>query len=150
MKIGEYLLSDGKITEDQLQDALLVQSISDMNIGEILIEKGYATDLDVAKALANQSGHGFLEEINELDISVNEKLSAGFLYEIPAVAIKRFSGNYIVCSGISSSLSEKLALDGMLKDYKIVISTKNKIYEALNKIFISAGAISEKDILKRQ
>ena len=39
-RIGQYLLSRGSITPDQLQNALGEQEISGLNLGEILVESG--------------------------------------------------------------------------------------------------------------
>lgn len=43
LRLGELLVSTGRIDRGQLDDALLRQKNSDKNIGEILLEAGYAT-----------------------------------------------------------------------------------------------------------
>jgi hypothetical protein len=43
LRLGELLVSTGRIAREQLEDALLKQKQSDKNIGEILLEAGYAT-----------------------------------------------------------------------------------------------------------
>ena len=43
LRLGELLVSTGRIAREQLEDALLKQKKSDKNIGEILLEAGYAT-----------------------------------------------------------------------------------------------------------
>jgi len=43
LRLGELLVSTGRIDREQLEDALLKQKHSDKNIGEILLEAGYAT-----------------------------------------------------------------------------------------------------------
>ncbi len=151
MKIGEYLMSKGKLTDMQLKDALFVQSISEKRLGEILIESGYITDSDVAAYLAYDSGREFFKELNTtslyIDKQKNEELGFSFLYEIPAVVIRKEDIPYIICSEITASLSEKMAFDENLKKFKIGFSTKRKIYEALNQIFINKTGFSEKEIL---
>jgi predicted CXXCH cytochrome family protein len=42
LRLGELLVSTGKITREHLEDALRKQKHSDKNLGEILIESGYA------------------------------------------------------------------------------------------------------------
>ncbi len=42
LRLGELLVTTGKISRDHLKDALRKQKISARNIGEILIEEGYA------------------------------------------------------------------------------------------------------------
>ena len=149
MKIGEYFISKRKLTEEQLKDALLMQSIGKKRLGEILMDCGYVTDSDIALYTALSAGREFFDELNFLYIDKNENEYFGFalLYDIPAVIAKRDDVRYIVCSEITSSLSEKMAFDENLKSYRIAISTKRKIYEALSKIFINSKEFSEKEIL---
>ncbi len=150
MKIGEYLISKGKLTEAQMEDALFVQSISEKRLGDILIENGYVNDTDVAVYLAQDSGREYFSELNSEAVSKSksEKLGFDFLYDNPAIIIEKDGENYIVCSGITGKLSERIALDKNLNGFKIGISTKKKIYEALNKTFISkSSGSSEKEIL---
>ncbi len=149
MKIGEYLISKGKLTEAQMEDALFVQSISEKRLGDILIENGYVNDTDVAVYLAQDSGREYFSELNSEAVSKSksEKLGFDFLYDNPAIIIEKDGENYIVCSGITGKLSERIALDKNLNGFKIGISTKKKIYEALNKTFISKSGSSEKEIL---
>jgi type II secretory ATPase GspE/PulE/Tfp pilus assembly ATPase PilB-like protein len=152
MKIGEYLISKGKLTDMQLKDALFVQSIGDKRLGDILIESGYINDADVAAYLAYNSEREFFPELTEIngiypDKKINEKLGFGFLYDIPALIIRKGDIYYLVCGEITSSLSEKMAFDEDLREFKIGFSTKRKIYEALNKIFINKTELTEKEIL---
>ena len=151
MKIGEYLISKGKLTETQIKDALFVQTISEKRLGEILIESGCITDSDVSAYLAYDSGREFFKELNTpslyIDKQENEELGFSFLYEIPAIVVRKEGIPYIICSEITASLSEKMAFDENLKKFKIGFSTKRKIYEALNQIFISKTVFSEKEIL---
>lgn len=149
MKIGEYLISKGKLTEEQLKDALFVRSITKKRLGEILIEKGYVNDTDVAIYLAQDTGRRYFNELNSeiIDKNGSERLGFAFLYDIPAIIVKEDDSNYIVCGGVTGSLSEKMAFDSHLNGFKLGISTKHKIYEALNKTFLNKSGFSEKEIL---
>lgn len=149
MKIGEYLISKGKLTEAQMEDALFVQSISEKRLGDILIENGYVNDTDVAIYLAQDSGREYFGELNSeaVNKSESEKLGFNFLYDNPAIIIEKDGENYIVCGGITGNISERTALDKSLNGFKIGISTKKKIYEALNKTFINKPGSSEKEVL---
>lgn len=55
-KIGEYLVANGDISSLQLQDALLQKKERGMRLGKLLVELGYATELQVVKALVNTLG----------------------------------------------------------------------------------------------
>ncbi|HOX28244.1 MAG TPA: type II secretion system ATPase GspE [bacterium] len=60
-RIGELLIDNGLITEDQLQDALDVQRTSNEQIGRIMVNLGFVTELDVLKMLAVQLGVPFVD-----------------------------------------------------------------------------------------
>lgn len=53
-RIGEVLVSEGKITREQLQMALTMQRDDPRKLGEILLSLGFVTAEDLARALAKQ------------------------------------------------------------------------------------------------
>ena len=53
-KIGEILISEGKITDEQLDQALSVQKSDPRDLGKILISLGYILPADLAQALARR------------------------------------------------------------------------------------------------
>jgi len=54
LRLGELLVSTGKIAREQLEDALLKQKGSDKNLGEVLLEAGYATPNCIAHGVRLQ------------------------------------------------------------------------------------------------
>jgi type IV pilus assembly protein PilB len=54
--VGEMLLSKGKITSAQLEEALSAKRGTRRRIGEVLIEMGFVDEQDVAQCLAEQFG----------------------------------------------------------------------------------------------
>lgn len=62
------LLRDGIISEDQLDEALEIQKTNRALVGSILVELGYCTEEDVARALAEKT---FTKFISINDIGVN-------------------------------------------------------------------------------
>ena len=52
--IGELLLRQKKITNEQLSEALKLQPINNKKLGEILIEKGYISEITLLRALSEQ------------------------------------------------------------------------------------------------
>ncbi len=55
-RLGELLLSAGLITEEQLQEALKVQSNTHQRLGEILIQLDYVNEADLMNLLSEQLG----------------------------------------------------------------------------------------------
>ncbi|MGD9691969.1 MAG: GspE/PulE family protein [Phycisphaerales bacterium] len=67
-KLGRVLTKMGKITREQVHEALEVQKTKKAPIGQLLIELGYVTKRDVQEALAGQAGMSFVDlEKVELD-----------------------------------------------------------------------------------
>jgi hypothetical protein len=53
-KLGELLIAEGAITEDQLAEAMAEQDGSGMRLGEILLARRTVSRLDLANAFAEQ------------------------------------------------------------------------------------------------
>jgi len=60
-KIGEILRGWGRISDKQLEEALKLAEASNKRIGQMLVELGYVSERDVAKALASQFDMEFVD-----------------------------------------------------------------------------------------
>lgn len=60
-RLGDVLLAERIITPAELRQALKVQQERQIRLGEALIELGYATEEDIARALSSQLGFPFLK-----------------------------------------------------------------------------------------
>ena len=67
-RLGRILTKMGKVTRDQVQEALAMQAKNRQPIGQLLVELGYITQDDVNLALAAQSGMETID-LDEFDIS---------------------------------------------------------------------------------
>lgn len=56
MRLGDLLVNVGKLSEEQLQQALKEQQKSGKKLGEILVEKQYVTERDIIQVLEFQLG----------------------------------------------------------------------------------------------
>ncbi len=73
--LGRVLVKMGKITKDQVEEALAIQKERRGPIGQILIDLGYITDQDLVLGLAAQAGMEILEaERLEVGDEVIEKI----------------------------------------------------------------------------
>ncbi len=77
-KLGRVLTKMGKVTREQVQEAIDIQKTKKAKIGEILVELGYVSKTDVLEALAGQQGLAFY------DLSGVESLDAPVVESIPA------------------------------------------------------------------
>ncbi|MGC8737446.1 MAG: hypothetical protein ACP5UA_02220 [Candidatus Hydrogenedens sp.] len=65
LRIGDILLKEGVITEEQLNKALIYQKQSSYkeHLGTVLVRLGFVDDVVLSKVLAKQSGYPFLENL---------------------------------------------------------------------------------------
>lgn len=63
-QLGELLIERKIITQDQLNEGLLVQKQKGGLIGEILVELGFAKEMDIAQAITTQYGYPYLPIAN--------------------------------------------------------------------------------------
>ncbi|HOQ32631.1 MAG TPA: hypothetical protein PLA12_08980 [Candidatus Hydrogenedens sp.] len=67
LRIGDILLKEGIITEEQLNKALIYQKQSSYkeHLGTVLVRLGFVDDTTIAKVLAKQSGYPFIEDLRK-------------------------------------------------------------------------------------
>lgn len=58
-RLGRLLINRGYITEQQLDEALILQASHKMMLGEVLIEKGWITEKDLQRTLKHQSRYRY-------------------------------------------------------------------------------------------
>jgi len=82
---GQILLQQTSLTEQQLTDALLLQTTENQykRIGQILIRAGHITEVEVLKALAQQW------ELSYLDNVPQEKLNKELVANLPIEFLKK-------------------------------------------------------------
>jgi type IV pilus assembly protein PilB len=83
-KLGQILLRWGIIDEQKLEEALKVAQGSNKRFGQVLVELGFATNDDVAKALASQYG------LEYIDLDSEEAMKSANLDLMPMDIIKKY------------------------------------------------------------
>ena len=71
LRLGDVLINSNVITQEQLEDGLASQKGTGKKLGEILVEKGYVNEDDIAKALSGQLG---LQTIDLLNIQIENEV----------------------------------------------------------------------------
>ncbi len=59
--MGEFLVAEGYIDRDKLNQALEAQKATKSDLGKILVEMGFTSERDVARARAQEQGLGFVD-----------------------------------------------------------------------------------------
>ena len=60
-KLGRVLSKMGKVSREQVHEALEIQKTRKVPIGQLLVELGYCTQKDIAAALAGQAGMSYVD-----------------------------------------------------------------------------------------
>jgi len=65
--LGHQLIKSGVVTPEQVDEALEIQKTTQEKLGTILVNKGYCTEEQIAKALATKTGFEFFS-LNDIGI----------------------------------------------------------------------------------
>ncbi|OPJ56329.1 GspE/PulE family protein [Alkalithermobacter paradoxus] len=133
-KLGDLLVSVGKITDKQLKEALKEQRISGKKLGEILVDKGFVDELQIIEVLEFQMG------IPHIDLS-KYHVNPDIIKLIPEslarrhilIPIDKQNGKITVAMADPLNI---FAIDDIKIysgfDVEPVISTKNSILKAID------------------
>ena len=135
-KLGEILLRDGIISEEQLEEALQLQQESGCMVGEALVDLEFATEEDIAISLVTQLGCPFLQ-CSQYDYDAMSDLielfSEDLLRENAFMPVDQIWGTVIVISaGPLTPEIEKQIINLTGCDVSLFISTPTDIREAID------------------
>jgi len=136
-KIGDILIELGVLTQEQLQECLKEQKTTGKLFGQILLEKGFVSNNDLARALAKQVEVPFIESITEqmADIELLRKVPLKFLKQHSVIPIM-FEGKKTIVTANPRDLQplDNLSLL-MTGDVRYAVSTETAISDAINKYY---------------
>ncbi len=137
-RIGEILIENGSITQEQLQDALQFQKKeSGKLIGKILIELGYVTEEDIVIALATQFNVPYLPLANFTFTEANAKiLPRDLIVKYHCVPLER-TGNMLTIAMSDPTCEEAIrAIEEATKaKVQTFVTTHTEIMHILQKHF---------------
>ncbi len=148
-KLGEILLAEKVITEEQLKKTLSEQKYSSDRIGAILIKLGFAVEEQVYSALARQSDILFIsnERLLEGQEDVIKIIPEAFARENTLVAHALKDGNLIVAMEDPEDI---IAIDNLQKltDKRVIgaLATPSGIRQAIEQLYVrirKAGEVED-------
>jgi type IV pilus assembly protein PilB len=149
MKLGELLLNDNKITQEQLQHALEMQKKEPGKLGSVLIRLGYITEEDIAQALSKQFGY---PSINLSKFDIDEKVLELIKPEIArknvVIPVHRIGSILTLAMADPSNLfvQEEIRFSTNLR-IQAVIAPESSIMEAIDKYYGSSTGIEAQKFL---
>ncbi len=144
-RIGDILVSKGKITEQQLEQALAMQKYDPREVGKILLSLGYVTKVDLAQALAKRLRLDFVE-VSERDVDqgVGSLIEQRVLRKYGVVPLRLENGRIVVAMSDPTNIH---ALEDlmMISGYPVtpVVAVEEEIQRVLNKLFAMTEEVSE-------
>ena len=144
-KVWDVLISQGKLTEEQLQQALEYQKGKPMELGKALVSLGFISGADLAQAQAQRLNLGYVE-LTETDVDrqvinlVPEKL----LRRHGALPLHRENGRLVVAM---SDPTDIYALDDLRMSCGCsvvpVVTTEEGLQRAQARAFSTGGQVAE-------
>ncbi len=137
LKIGELLLYAGKITQEQLDIALVEQSKTNAKLGEIIVAEGWLSSEDIVDALEFQLGFPRVDlskyEINQ---SIATLLPESLVRKYKLIAIDKKDDKLIVAMVDPLNFFAKDDIKLFTKmELEPVISTSNDINKVIDKYY---------------
>jgi type IV pilus assembly protein PilB len=138
-KLGEILVHEGFITEEQLQESLNEQRAKKGKLGQILVSLGFAAEEHIAQALAKQMGIPFIsgERLLEIPDAVVALIPEPFATEHTLIAVSMNEDTLQVAMADPDDL---VALDGLKtlvnKEIEPILATRNAINAAIEQLYV--------------
>jgi type IV pilus assembly protein PilB len=144
-KVWEVLVSQGKLTEEQLQQALRVQAVQGKDLGKVLVDLGYVSRKDLAQALARRLRIEYVE-LTERDVDRGAALLVDqkVLRRYGAMPLRLENGRLVVAM---SNPTDIFALEdlAMLSGHQVtpVVALEDEILRIQSKVFAVSEKVSE-------
>lgn len=134
-KMGEVLIDEGLVKDDQVQDALRRQRATGESFGEILVSMGFVTESDIARTLVKQSGLPYIDashyRINKDGI---QAVPADLMWQNQCIVLDKIGKTLLVAIAnvISPEIFDKLERASGSQIF-VYVSTWSQIQQALEK-----------------
>ena len=90
LKLGQILIQSGALTEEHLQEALKKQKGSNKRLGEILLENGYVSELEMIRSLEQQMSIPYIDlAYVKIDPALSSVIPESFARGSMVVPIRR-------------------------------------------------------------
>ena len=136
-KIGEILIEEKLITEEQLSEALETQRLTGQKVGQILIDKGFIKENVLYKVLADKLGCKYVDLENyEINANVVTKISQTLAQKHKAVPIDIENNKLKVAMSEPTNIIEikKIMLYTNMK-VVVYLASERQITAVINKYF---------------
>ncbi|MCH5324436.1 MAG: Flp pilus assembly complex ATPase component TadA [Eubacterium sp.] len=151
--IGQILVENGFLTDEQLQDALAKQrETTGKKLGDMLLELGYVSETQLAQALSIRLKVPFIDLTNtKIDIEAVKKIPEDISKKNCCVAFSMNNSRLTVATDdpINFYIFEELkVISGM--EINAMLATKSAIMETINKAYSQQTVSNAMDELSKE
>lgn len=141
-RLGDILISDGLLTNEQLEQALEQQKQSHERLGTVLIEHGYITERELIDALRNQLGIDFIDLTKtNIDPSMSRYIPKSLAQEYEIVPIQVVRDNlFLAMSDPLNFMAIERARDTSRKNVVPMIATASAVRHAISILYENVNA----------
>ncbi|MEN6444621.1 MAG: ATPase, T2SS/T4P/T4SS family [Candidatus Cloacimonas sp.] len=145
-RLGEILVHEAYLTEDQVKEALVKQSNFGLKIGETLIKLGYITENELLTALHQQLGYEIAQdkELMDLDIEIVSLIPELYATENRVIALREEGDGIVVAMADPENLNVLDSLQKLLgKRVKPILISESSLHDAIEKYYKSIRTTSQ-------
>jgi general secretion pathway protein E len=146
-RLGEILLKHTSLSEEQLKEALQIQSDEGGLLGDILVKRGMILPHEIMRALCVQIGIRFVEDLkaNEIDPKLVTGIPINYAKTKEIIPLSRETTprGDILTVAVSDPFNETVQDDLQVltgSPVKIVVSTSMRIQDAINRVYEKSSA----------
>ncbi|KDR93809.1 type II secretion system protein E (GspE) [Peptoclostridium litorale DSM 5388] len=152
IKLGDLLLKVGKISQEQLENALDTQKKVQKKLGEVLTDLGYVTNRDIIEVLEYQLGIPHVNlETYDIDINAPKLINEKFARENILVPVKISDEDVMVAMADPFDIIAISQLERMLgKRVSPAIATDDDIKNTIEKYYSSENVRKAVEEFKRE
>lgn len=139
-RLGEILIHEGFITEDQLKEALVKQNNFGLKIGETLIKLGHLSEKNLLSSLHMQLGYDVVKqtEMMDLDVKTVSLIPEPFAVENRVIALRDDGDSVVVAMADPENLAIVDNLKKILgKNLKPMLIGDSLLHDSLEKYYKS-------------
>ncbi len=137
LRLGDLLISENKITEEQLMEALMAQKEMGLKLGEALIKKGFITESEILKVLQEQLGVPYVDINNfEIDSKIPRMIPESVARNHNVIPVKVVGGKILL---LTSNPLDVYSLDDVKLitgfELELALAEKNVIINLINQFY---------------
>ncbi len=139
-RLGEILVHDGIVSEDQIKEALIKQGNFGLKIGETLIKLGHITETQLLNALNLQLGYDVVQEteLMDLDLEVVCLVPEPYANENRVIALREDADGIVVAMADPDNLTVLDSLKKILgKNVKPRLISESMLHSSIEKYYKS-------------